>query len=72
MKRELYDQAEKIVTEIDKIDMLVNYVNYLYDDSEGTKDYSDTKYIIDLVGSGTVINALLMRKSKLENELEKL
>lgn len=73
MTQELFDKADKIVSEINRLDMLINYVEK-GDESDTLMNpkYNDFAYLVHLLGVGDVLGFLRTRKKMLEKEFEKL
>ena len=67
MTREIYDKAEKIVSEIDRIEVVKQHI-----DGEEDKPWSDTCFLANLLGKEKVIAFLNVRKKQLEIEFEQL
>jgi predicted ATPase len=67
MTREIYDKAEKIVSEINRIDVVKQHI-----DGEEDKPWSDTCFLANLLGKKEVIAFLNTRKRQLELEFEQL
>ena len=73
MTKELFDKADKIVSEINHLDMLMNYIEEgnERDDLMNPK-YSDFAYLVYLLGVEDVLGFLRTRKRILEREFEEL
>jgi predicted ATPase len=67
MTREIYDKAEKIVSEIDRIEVVKQHI-----DGEEDKPWSDTCFLANLLGKKEVIAFLNVRKRQLEIKLGEL
>lgn len=73
MTKELFDKACKLDSEINHLDMLINYVEEgnERDDLMNPK-YSDFAYLVYLLGVKDVLGFLRTRKRMLEKEFEEL
>lgn len=73
MTRELFDKADKIVSEINHLDVLINYVEK-GDESDDLMNpkYSDFAYLVYLLGVKDALGFLRTRKRMLEKEFEEL
>ena len=66
MTREIYDKAENIVSEIDRIEVVKQHIG------GEDKSWSDTCFLANLLGKKEVIAFLNTRKRQLELEFEQL
>jgi len=73
MTKELFDKACKLDSEINHLDMLINYVEEgnERDDLMNPK-YSDFAYLVYLLGVEDTLGFLRTRKRMLEKEFEEL
>jgi len=66
MTREIYNKAEKIISEIDRIEVVKEHIG------GEDKPWSDTCFLANLLGKEKVIAFLNVRKKQLEIEFEQL
>lgn len=73
MTKDLFNKADKIVSEINHLDMLMNYIEEgdERDDLMNPK-YSDFAYLVYLLGTNNVLGFMRRRKKTLEKEFEEL
>lgn len=73
MTKEMYNKAAELDSEINRLDMLINYVEK-GDESDIliNPKHSDFAYLVYLLGVEDVLGFLRTRKRMLEKEFEKL
>lgn len=73
MTQEMYNKAAEIDSEINRLNMLINYVEK-GDESDTFMNpkYNDFAYLVHLLGVRNVLGFLRTRKMMLEKEFEKL
>ena len=73
MTKEMYNKATELNSEINRLDMLINYVEK-GDESDTLMNpkYNDFAYLVHLLGVRNVLGFLRRRKRMLEKEFEKL
>lgn len=73
MTKELFDKADKIVSEITRLDMLISYIEE-GDESDTLMNpkHNDFAYLVYLLGANNALGFLRTRKRMLEKEFEEL
>ena len=73
MTKELFDKADKIVSEITRLDMLINYVEKGDEgDTLMNSKYNVFAYLVNLIGVNNALGYMRRRKRMLEKEFEEL
>ena len=67
MTKETYDKAEEIVSEIVRINQLIDYIS-----GDANETWSDTKFLANLLGIDEVTSFLRVRLKALETLLAQL
>ena len=68
MEREIYNRAEELVEEIERIDLLIKYIN---NDVMNSK-INDFAFLVKVIGEEEVVTRLEARKKGLENVFKEL
>ena len=73
MEKEKFNQASELQGEIDRLDMLMNYIEK-GDESETLMNpkHNDFAYLVCLLGKNNVLGFMRRRKRMLEKEFEEL
>ena len=69
MERKVLEKAKALSFEIDRLDMLIEFVNDSKLDYSNTSDF---QFLVSLIGKDNVLAYMRVRKRMLEKELDEL
>lgn len=69
MTKELLNKASELYSEIDRLDLLIKFIEN-YDKDNVSPKHNDFTYLVYLLGKNNVLSFMRRRKTMLEKEFE--